>query len=263
MCTILLLRRVHPAFPLIVAANRDELYQRRATGPELLDPAARIVGGRDLQHGGSWLGVTATGLFVGLTNQRTYRLPTPGPRSRGEIVLECLRRGSAAEIRRYLGALDLRQYSGFNLAFGDADEVELAYARPEAGGLELERAPSGISVLTNDRLGSAEFPKAERALALARGLDGLGWAELGPRLQRLLGDHELPPAARIPEPPASSALPPALLRQLQALCIHTPEYGTCSATILGLEPGRVAHYLFAAGPPCRTPFVDVTSLLGG
>ena len=262
MCTILLLRRAHPALPLIVAANRDELYQRRATGPELLDPGARVVGGRDLQHGGSWMGVTAAGLFVGLTNQRSYRLPTPGPRSRGEIVLECLRRGSTAEIRRYLAALDLRQYGAFNLVFGDADELGLAYARPEAGGLELARAPDGMFVLVNDRLGSLEFPKAERALELARGLAGLGWPELVPPLQRLLGDHELPPAERIPEPPAASTLPPALLRQLQALCIHTRAYGTCSSTILGLEPGRVAHYLFAAGPPCRTPFVDVTSLLG-
>jgi hypothetical protein len=52
-----------------------------------------------------------------------------------------------------------------------------------------------------------------------------------------------------------------MLQRLQALCIHTPTYGTRSATVLALEPGRVAHYLYADGAPCRTPFVEVGGLL--
>jgi uncharacterized protein with NRDE domain len=263
MCTILLLWRSHPVHPLIVAANRDELYERRASGAEILVARPRAVGGRDLRQGGSWMGVTATGLFVGLTNQRSHRPPRPALRSRGAVVVEALRRRTVSEIRRYLESLDLRHYNAFNLVFGDADTLELAYARPEAGSLDLEPVPIGASVLCNDRLGSPEFPKAARALELGRGLADLSWAELVPALQRLLADHGLPAPEHIPEPPASSVLPRELLRQLQALCIHTPAYGTCSSTIVALEPGRVAHYLFAAGPPCRSSFEERTDLLQG
>jgi hypothetical protein len=79
-------------------------------------------------------------------------------------------------------------------------------------------------------------------------------------LESMLGDHELPSLADVP-PPAPGSLASSLsheqLRALQALCVHTPSYGTRSATILGLAPGRVLHYRFADGPPCTTPFEDV------
>ena len=66
---------------------------------------------------------------------------------------------------------------------------------------------------------------------------------------------------RVPPPPLGSRFDHALLRRLQALCIHTPVYGTKSSTVLALGAGRVERYLFADGPPCVTPFEDFTSLL--
>ena len=90
MCTIVLLVDAHPRYPVLVAANRDEFHARAADGPRVLVPATRAVGGRDALAGGTWMGVSARGLFAGLTNQRTGEGPAPGLRSRGEVPLGVL-----------------------------------------------------------------------------------------------------------------------------------------------------------------------------
>lgn len=262
MCTIAVLHGVHPEFPVVVASNRDEAYDRPATGPEVLarEPVL-VAGGRDPVGGGTWTGVTATGLFVGLTNQRSFRPPDPTRRSRGAVVLDALRTGSVAGVERYLRSLDPTEFNAFNLFYGEAGAFHVAYVRPEPATLELEALAPGIHVLANDRLGSKEFPKAGRVLALARPLAERPWPELSAGLARILADHELPPPARVPAPPPGSFLPAAAYRLLQAICIHTPTYGTRSAAIVALAPGRVAHYLASEGPPCTEPFRDFSGLL--
>lgn len=262
MCTIAVLHGVHPEYPVVVAANRDEAYARAATGPEVLarEPVT-VVGGRDVAGGGTWTGVASTGLFVGVTNQRSHRPPDPTRRSRGRVVLEALRTGTVAGVERYLRSLDPGDYNAFNLLYGEAGAFHVAYVRPDPASLELHALAPGIHVLANDRIGSREFPKAERVLALARPLATRPWPELAPGLAALLADHELPPPDRIPAPPPGSFLPAAAYRLLQAICIHTPEYGTRSASIVALVPGGVAHLLAANGPPCTHAFEDVTALL--
>ena len=259
MCTIIAIKGRHPRYPLVVAANRDEFYARPSTAPQIVHQAPRAIAGVDLVKGGSWMGANEHGLFVAVTNQRSSRGADPRLSSRGEIVLEALRKRSPSEVRAFLEALDAREYNAFNLMFGDAETLYVGYAR-DARAIELEALPDGIAVLANDRMGSPEFPKSERALALAAPLAEAPWETLSAGLARALGDHEKPPLDRIPEPPPEGRFDRELLRELQALCIHTPVYGTKSATLLALEPGRVAHYLFADGPPCTTPFVDAMTL---
>ncbi|HEY0094574.1 MAG TPA: NRDE family protein, partial [Archangium sp.] len=62
MCTILILRHVHPEWPLVLAANRDEFHARPATGPRVLLESPLAVGGRDVERGGTWMGVTHEGI---------------------------------------------------------------------------------------------------------------------------------------------------------------------------------------------------------
>ncbi len=264
MCTIAVLHGVHPEYPVIVAANRDEAFGRPATGPELLarEPV-RVAGGRDLERRGTWSGVAATGLFVGVTNQRTFRPPDPTRRSRGEVVLEALRTGTVAGVERYLRSLDPAAYNAFNLLYGEAGAFHVVYVRPEPAALELHALAPGIHVLANDRLGSKEFPKAERVLELVRPLATRRWPELAAGLAAALADHQLPPPERVPAPPTGSFLPAPAYRRLQAICIHTPAYGTRSSSIVALAPGRVAHYLATNGPPCTHAFEDFTALLAG
>jgi uncharacterized protein with NRDE domain len=176
-------------------------------------------------------------------------------------VLEALRCGTLEEVRRYVASLDPRRYNSFNLIYGDATAVEVAYARTEDSVVEVEPFSAGVTVLANDRLGSPHFPKARRAAALARSIRASSWSGWVEGLRRVLADHELPGEGELPDPPARSVMSKELVRQLGALCIHTPAYGTRSATLLGITPRRVAHYAFADGPPCTAPLEDCTHLL--
>ena len=261
MCTIIALHRVHPEYPLIVAANRDEFTSRRASGPTVLSESPRVAGGIDRQGQGTWLGVTASGFFVGLTNQRTWGMPDRSRRSRGALVLDALRLGSTDAVEAHLRALPPRTFNPFNLLFGDASSLAVAYVRDDEPTVSVERLSPGMHVLTNDRMGSRWFPKAklpgERfplGAAPSMELDSIFSGLVG-----VLRDHSIPTG--IPAPPPGSLMPAAYARRLQALCIHTPGYGTVSATLLALTPTGVARYLFADGPPCRTAFVDHTGLL--
>jgi uncharacterized protein with NRDE domain len=260
MCTIVALHRIHPEASLVIAANRDEFYAREATGPMVLDDEHHIVGGRDLQAKGTWLGVTPSGLFVAVTNQRTYTPPDPRRHSRGELVLNALRKGDARGVGAYLASLDARTYNPFNLLFGDGRSLFVAYAREQPAIVVSELGP-GVIVLANDRIGAEAYPKTQRAEALLTSTIASPLPELLGGLRALLGDHNKPPLEAIAAPPSSSLFNQALLRELQALCIHTPLYGTRSSSIVALNPGRVDTYFHADGPPCVTPFRDVRSLL--
>jgi uncharacterized protein with NRDE domain len=279
MCTLVALFHAHPSIPLIVGANRDEMYARPWASPAVLSEAGAaspIVGGRDLTQGGTWLGVTlgqqsrrstsdagaSGGFFVGVTNQRTRGAPDPTKRSRGQLVLEALSRGDVDAACDHLTEIDAREYNPFNLLVGDARALYVVYARGDRG-VTIEPLPPGIWVLNNDAIGSRDFPKASRARDLIAPIARDPWDRLAGELGTALGDHALPDEALVPEPPADVPFPRDLFRTLQALCVHTPVYGTSSSSILALEEGRVRDYLFAAGPPCVTPFARPFPVAGG
>lgn len=261
MCTIVAIKGRHLEFPLLVAANRDEFYTRPTEGPRRVHEDPRAVAGLDGFKGGTWMGANARGIFVALTNQRQYRGADPTRSSRGAIVLAALAEREVEGVDALLESIDARDYNGFNLLYGDATTLRVAYARPERAAIETQTLEDGIWVLPNDRIGSPEFPKARRARALAEPLVSGGWPELALDARRLLRDHEVPPLADVPEPPAGSLFTHAMARTLQSICVHTPVYGTRSSTLLALSPRRVEHYLYADGPPCQSDFRDVTELL--
>lgn len=263
MCTIIILRHVHPEWPLVLAANRDEFYARPATGPQVLLESPLAVGGRDEERGGTWMGVTHGGLFVGLTNQRGERGQGPAPRSRGEVVLKALQAGSVEAVDRYLETLPGDEFMPFNLLYGDAQRLRVAYARRTDRQLRREDVPPGVHVLPNDVLNAPELPKVERARLLTTEVAKKPWPELEAGLKAVLSDPTLPAEELIPPPGAGEDLPRDFLQRLQALCIHTPIYGTRSSAVVALAPGRVGHYLASDTPPCQGPWKDVTGLLTG
>jgi uncharacterized protein with NRDE domain len=260
MCTVLVLNGVRADYPVVLATNRDEFYARPSGGPELLLPSPRSVGGRDLLAHGTWMGVTEQGLFVGVTNQRTLAPADRSKRSRGELVLTALAIGERDAITRMLRGVDGREFNAFNLLWGDADELWVAYAREGRSKLEIEPVPRGLHVLPNDRLDSPGFPKVQRARALLEPQLELGFEQLVQVLAHTLADRERPALEQVAALAEGSSLSPELVRELSALCVRTPLYGTRSSTIVALSPGRVAHYLYADGAPDTTPFVDVMGL---
>ena len=103
MCTLILLDRVVPGFPVVVAANRDEFFARPAAPPALFpstEGKPAYLAPQDLEAGGTWMGVNASGLFVGLTN-RPVAVRDPSARSRGLLVLDALG-AETAEATRYV-----------------------------------------------------------------------------------------------------------------------------------------------------------------
>lgn len=256
MCTIVAIRGVRPDLPLVLATNRDEFFQRPSTGAVKLLDAPPTVGGRDLVAGGTWMGVTQAGLFVGVTNHRGAG-PDPGKRSRGKLVLESLKLGEVDAITRYVSSLDGSAYNAFNLMWGDASSLFVGYGRLDRSEIEIEAVPEGVHVLPNDRLDCPSFVKVQRAKELLAPYLHAERPQLVAGVQALLADHQLPALGSIgPE----AGLSAELLQQLAALCVRTPSYGTRSSTVVLLQPGRVAEYWVADGPPDQTPFVEVSPL---
>lgn len=122
MCLILLAWRVHPGFPLVVAANRDEFHARPAAAAAFWQDRPGILAGRDLQAKGTWLGVARNGKFAAVTNYRGAH--DPGAKeSRGALVAGFLLSDSSSKTFAERTEKIKGVYSGFNLLAADRDEL--------------------------------------------------------------------------------------------------------------------------------------------
>ena len=242
MCTIALLRAPAKGVSFVVAANRDELRDRPSTGPLLWDDGA-FVAPRDEVHGGSWLGLTAKGLFVGVTN-RAGTPRDPSRRSRGELVTLALRAGDLDGARRTVRALGGDAFSPFHLVLAQGDEVAVLWADGERLH-EAEIDPS-LVVLTEQSFRGEPAPRETFVReTLPRGVDVAGSF-------RALGVHG--------ETPFSGT------------CVHYAfeldgrpvQYGTRSSSVLVVREdlaGSELHWL--EGSPCTEPHGDLSELLRG
>lgn len=244
MCTLVALHRCFPGSSLLVAANRDEFLDRPAEGLALrAAPSGPFVAPRDVDAGGTWFGVNRSGVFAALTNVACSRLD-PKLRSRGLLVVDALAARSAREAAEKLESLPMGAYNPFNLFVADADH---AAAFTYAESVRPVADPGGAWVVGNAPLDGPEPPKLRRLRErVARVASGSAENVL-PGLAALCRDHE--PGVRGP---------------LDALCVHTPVYGTRSSFLLrlagGLEnSGNVLRY--AEGAPCESEYDDFTSLL--
>jgi uncharacterized protein with NRDE domain len=263
MCTIVVRHHMDDWCSTIIAANRDEFYDRAASGPMVLRARPLIVGGRDEREGGTWFGLTSRGLFVGLTNQRSFGARNQSLRSRGQLVIDTLETGSLQGMGDYLRQVDPASYNEFNLIFGDGAQVCVAYGRRSAQQVEIERLGAGVHVLCNDRLGSAEFPKAETVRLRVLSIPTGPWPRMKKELVAVLADDSLPDASLVPPLAPDAPFGPEIARFLQAICVRTPVYGTVSSTIAAVSPGWVEQYQFANGPPDETGFDDMLALIRG
>ncbi|MDE2517144.1 MAG: NRDE family protein, partial [Rhodospirillales bacterium] len=115
MCTLVLHHAPGAAFPLLVAANRDEMTARGADAPAAHWPARpAVIGGRDRSAGGTWMAVNRAGVMAAILNRPGSLGPESGKRSRGELPLLALDHAGAADAAAAIAALDGRQWRGFN-----------------------------------------------------------------------------------------------------------------------------------------------------
>ena len=117
MCLLIIAVRQHPGLPLIVAGNRDEFHARPTQDAHWWPDNPAILGGRDLQAGGTWLAVKRDGRFAAVTNFRDARKPRATLRSRGHLITEFL--DADASPLDHLHSIDGEQYAGFNLLVAD------------------------------------------------------------------------------------------------------------------------------------------------
>ncbi len=158
MCTLILLRRPEHPWPLMLAANRDEMIDRPWAIPGRHWPdRPEVVAGLDRTAGGSWLGLNDHGVVAAILNRRSSLGPAPDKRSRGELVLEALDHADAASAAEALADLNPGAYRSFNMVVADNRDAywlrNLGAANTKV--IEVKPVPTGLSMLTaydlNDR----------------------------------------------------------------------------------------------------------------
>lgn len=221
MCLIFLAWRAHRDYPLVVAANRDEFFARPTAVAEYWPNAPQVLGGRDLEAGGTWMGVTRTGRFAALTNYRDPAQMRKDRPSRGGLVSGFLESKLTPEA--YLEQIaDLgRQCNGYNLLLSDGDTL---WWSSNVGNHSKALGP-GIYGVSNHLL-DTPWPKVGAGKsALSTALDELP-NEQG--LFDLLRDDLPHPDEHLPQ----TGVPLEWERLLSAAFVKSPEYGTRSSTIV-------------------------------
>ncbi len=245
MCLILFAWKSHPDYPLVVAANRDEFYERNTEPLAWWPDHPHLLAGKDradvIGSPGTWLGFTKTGRFAALTNVRAPSEKNPDARTRGELSLRYLT--SQHKPYEYIqeNAKRFEQYNGFNLLMADLSDPENAEMhwvsnrlmmgqniRPRKVFPEQALAP-GVYGLSNAML-DTPWPKVNHrvaAFAQTLAMDS-GQLKNSDHYLRVLADtHEASPQ-ELP----STGVNKDWEKALSAAFIKTPEYGTRSSTIL-------------------------------
>ena len=221
MCLIALAHRVHPEFPLVVAANRDEFYARPTAQASFWQDQPSILAGRDLECMGTWLGVTTGGRFAAVTNFRDPADTRGSAESRGTLVSRFLESDLPAvqfidQVVDNAGA-----YRGFNLLAGDGTEM-VSYSNRDGGPRRLE---PGIYGLSNHLL---DTPWPNVRLARERLAEALRPGPATEPLFALLADTDFPSDGELPNTGVGSERE----RMLSAARIVSDTYGTRCSTVL-------------------------------
>ncbi|MDF2395362.1 NRDE family protein [Pseudomonas protegens] len=228
MCLIVFAWRPGHAQPLIVAANRDEFYARPSLPLGQWPESPQIHAGRDLEAGGTWLGVGAHGRFAALTNIRNPHQP-PARRSRGELVARFLAGDIALEdyLRDVVGRSV--EYAGFNLLLGTGDQLWHYNAQD----LEPQLLKPGVYGLSNAGL-DTPWPKLLKARAA---LQEVLHDPKPQALLALLSDPQTAPFAELPD----TGVGLATESLLSSVFIASPSYGTRASTALIVNADGSRH----------------------
>jgi uncharacterized protein with NRDE domain len=215
--------RAHPDYQLVFAGNRDEAYERKSAAADFWRDAPRIFGGRDLEKGGTWLGLTLSGRFAAVTNYRDGHAAKIAPRSRGELVAGFLRGDDApAPFLRQVEPAGA-EYGGFSLIVGDLERLYFCSNR----GNGIEEIAPGVRGLSNHLL-DTPWPKVRRGRERLMALLDLPEAAMTKGLFEILTDRTAAPDAELPD----TGVGLQRERELSPCFIAGERYGTRASTVI-------------------------------
>ena len=225
MCLLVFAVNAHPRYRLILAGNRDEFHKRATAPAQWWNGQPAMLAGRDIEAGGTWLGIDGYGRFGAVTNIRDMKPAPAGAPSRGGLVTEFVRGDLNAE--HFLAKLRARsqQFAGFNLVLGDQKGVHFFNNR---SGYET-KLTDGVYGLSNDRL-DTPWPKVVKATARVRALLKEDAHDEAAQLD-VFADRGIAPDASLPD----TGVGLEFERMLSACFIVSPLYGTRSTTVIRVD----------------------------
>lgn len=223
MCLILFAYRQHPQYPLIMAANRDEFYNRASLPAGFWEDCPGVLAGRDLEQGGSWMGVSRKGKIAAVTNYRDPLSHNPQAKSRGSLVSGYLCEDGDAF--RYMEKLHPQadRYNGFNLLVGDREALYYYSNRQQ----QIYPVPAGIHGLSNHLL-NTPWPKVILGKSRLAEIIRQPESEWENAVWQLLTDRTYPADSQLPATGVSLEWE----RALSSVFIVSPDYGTRTNTLL-------------------------------
>ncbi|UII29287.1 NRDE family protein [Fulvivirga maritima] len=232
MCLILLAYKKHEKYPLIVAANRDEFYARKTESAHFWSDNPQVLAGRDLEAGGTWMGVNKNGRLAMITNYRDLRNIKDNAPSRGHLVSDFL--SGNEDAKGYLEKVEAKgqQYNGFNLICGDVNGLYY-YGNYQQG---VHKIDAGIHGLSNALL-NTPWPKVERGKQKLA--DQIKKGNLLPHeLIETLHDDVKPPDTSLPD----TGVGVEMERMLSPMFIKSPDYGSRCSTVIMVEDNGVINF---------------------
>ena len=187
MCTIVIANHHYKEFPLVISANRDEDYNRKSLSPQILSKEPLIVGGKDEQHGGSWLAVNNNSLFVAIANQGDKS--NPKLKSRGLIITEALKRQTLEQLIEFVEEINPSEYNSFNLVFGNQSKVYIAQSYI-LHGMVIRELSHGVNVITSNMKFVGENVRAEVAHKRLEVGKNLPWLEYYKVLKKMMNSAD-------------------------------------------------------------------------
>ncbi len=233
MCLITFAYNVHPSYRLILAANRDEFYERPSAPADFWKDQPQVLAGRDLKEGGTWLGITRQGKFAAITNYRDPASWKNDAPSRGKLVSRYLSgKQKAGDYLEEISA-QIHKYNGFNLLLGDDNDLFVFSNRGEK-----QKLKSGIYGLSNHLL-NTPWPKVVRSRKMLKAALNKKGDELEEALFALLADCHIPPDSKLP----ATGIGLEWERVLSSIFITSPDYGTRSSTILLIRKNNRVKFI--------------------
>ena len=225
MCILFFAINKHPDYPVIICANRDE-FHHRPTQKMHLWPQANILAGKDLQAGGTWLGLDNAGNFSALTNYRQADKLDRQKKSRGDLVLNALcAQQSHLPDQQFAEHLTTaaKEYNGFNLIFGQLSKLYCF----DSINQKLITIDHGFHSICNGALDDI-WPKMARGQQQLEQIIGQAKPLDINQLFTVMTDQTQAPFEQLP----NTGISQKLEQLLSSIFIISPEYGTRSTTII-------------------------------